>query len=127
MVTLAIPQQAAKFPAGTSHLRNHKCINMKSLPLLKNIHKPMITQTMHTLTGQVPFRAHLVKVRLADELSCPNCGAVNGTNLHYLLSCSRYQRIRLTAKNSQNNAPQIVLNYMYMYVLHILLYSKALR
>ena len=125
MVTLAIPQQAAKFPAGTSHLRNHKCINMKSLPLLKNIHKPMITQTMHTLTGQVPFQAHLVKLRLADELSCPNCGAVNGTNLHYLLSYLLSYRI--TAENAQNNAPQIVLNYMYMYVLHILLYSKALR
>ena len=71
-----------------------KYINIKTLPLLKSLRKPMIAQTMYTLTGHGPFRAHLVKLRLTDEPSCPKCGAVSDTNLHFLLSCPRYQQIR---------------------------------
>ena len=71
-----------------------KYINIKTLPLLKSLRKPMIGQTMYTRTGHGPIRAHLVKLRRTDEPSCPKCGTASNTNLHYLLFCPRYQQIR---------------------------------
>ena len=54
----------------------------------------MIALTMYTLAEHCPICADLVKLRLTDEPSCTKCGAVNDTNLHYLLSCPGYQQIR---------------------------------
>ena len=60
-----------------------KYINMKSLPSLTTLHKPITNQTMPVLTGHGPFRSHLAKLQLVDEPSCPNCGSHQDTSMHF--------------------------------------------
>ena len=67
---------------------------MKSLPSLTTLRKPIINQTMYVLTGHGPFRSHLVKLKLVDEPSCPNCDSHEDTSMHFLLNCPKFHSIR---------------------------------
>ena len=69
-------------------------IDMTSLHTIRYLQKPLLTYTINTITGHGSFRSHLVKLKLSDEPSCPYCGSIQDTNIHYVYHCPKFTKNR---------------------------------
>ena len=83
---------ASKKCANTKAVIKHLKNKIKA-PLLQ-LRKPLLSHTINTITGHGPFREHLARMKLADETSCPNCGAVTDSHIHFIFECHKHRKIR---------------------------------
>jgi hypothetical protein len=54
-----------------------------------------ISNLISVVTGHGPFKVHLQKLQLTDEIDCPKCVQDKDTALHFVTSCQFYKQARL--------------------------------
>ena len=70
-----------------------------SEPTLR-LKRPLVSKVINTTTGHSPFRSHLHKLKLTDELSSTNSGTDSDCNSHFIFKCLFQPKIR-----KQNQKP----------------------
>ena len=76
-------------------------LNVRFDTSIINFNRQDITSIMAVLTGHGPFKAHLAKLKLADETDCPKCGQELDTSEHYITLCPYYKEARLRTFGQQ--------------------------
>ena len=101
-----------------------KCANTKAVikrlknkikaPLLQ-LRKPLLSHTINTITGHGPFREHLARMKLANETSCPYCGAVTDSHIHFIFECHMHRKIRKQMLLKIESQTKMKINYASQY------------